>query len=204
MLAVHTPDGLRAAVAAGDLTALIEGPRHRPQGRPADRARAQGPARRPDRRPARPHRRPGRRRPGATRCVEALVGLGWSAKQADGRRRRGRRRRARSAGADARRPGAPSGAAPAAPRAIRVTDTRTPVPSVSRAAARWSSPGADDDDRAVEAALRPKRLGRVRRPARRARAARRSCSRPPASAAHAARPRAALRAAGPRQDHARR
>jgi Holliday junction DNA helicase RuvA len=81
MLAVHTPDGLRAAVAAGDLTALMKVPgigRKGAQrivleltdrlgapssGAPAAAPAAAGPAWR-------------------DQVVEALVGLGWSAKQA--------------------------------------------------------------------------------------------------------------------------
>ncbi len=81
MLAVHTPDGLRAAVAAGDLTALMKVPgigRKGAQrivleltdrlgaptgGQPVLTAVPTGPAWR-------------------DQVVEALVGLGWSAKQA--------------------------------------------------------------------------------------------------------------------------
>jgi Holliday junction DNA helicase RuvA len=82
MLAVHTPDGLRAAVAAGDLTALMKVPgigRKGAQrivleltdrlGAPSGAAAlavASAPA------------GPGPR----DQVVEALVGLGWSAKQA--------------------------------------------------------------------------------------------------------------------------
>ncbi len=82
MLAVHTPDGLRAAVAAGDLTALMKVPgigRKGAQrivleltdrlGAPAGAAPAAVPA--PDAAPA-----------WRGQVVDALVGLGWSAKQA--------------------------------------------------------------------------------------------------------------------------
>jgi Holliday junction DNA helicase RuvA len=82
MLAVHTPDGLRAAVASGDLTALMKVPgigRKGAQrivleltdrlGAPAGGATPAAPA------PA---------SPGGwqAQVVDALVGLGWSAKQA--------------------------------------------------------------------------------------------------------------------------
>src|SRR4051794_13249608 len=82
MLAVHTPDGLRAAVAGSDLTALMKVPgigRKGAQrivleltdrlGAPSTVAAA-APA-------AVPAASAGRER-----VVEALVGLGWSAKQA--------------------------------------------------------------------------------------------------------------------------
>ena len=85
MLAVLAPDDLRRAVAAEDVKTLTTVPGHRPEGRPADHPRAQGPdrrARRRRRRPARAGRRAERRR-GATRCTPGLVGLGWSAKEAD-------------------------------------------------------------------------------------------------------------------------
>jgi Holliday junction DNA helicase RuvA len=81
MLAVHTPDGLRAAVSAGDLTALMKVPGIGRKGAqrivleltdrlgaptsaaPAAAPVATGPARR-------------------DQVVDALVGLGWTAKQA--------------------------------------------------------------------------------------------------------------------------
>jgi Holliday junction DNA helicase RuvA len=81
MLAVHTPDGLRAAVAGADLTALMKVPgigRKGAQrivleltdrlGAPTTAAPAALPAPPAD--------------AGRDRVVDALVGLGWSAKQA--------------------------------------------------------------------------------------------------------------------------
>jgi holliday junction DNA helicase RuvA len=81
MLAVHTPDGLRAAVAGGDLTALMKVPGIGRKGAQrivleltdrlgAPSAGASVPAVTP----------PGSA--GRDQVVEALVGLGWSAKQA--------------------------------------------------------------------------------------------------------------------------
>ena len=82
MLAVHTPDGLRAAVAARRPDRADEGARDRPQGRAAHRPRADRPARRAHLRSAAPRPRSPPAPPGATRWCDALVGLGWSAKQA--------------------------------------------------------------------------------------------------------------------------
>ena len=59
------------------------GARHRPEGRPADHPRAQGPARRPDRRAAGRHAPAARRRAWRDQVHQGLVGLGWSAKEAD-------------------------------------------------------------------------------------------------------------------------
>ena len=84
MLAVHSPDELRRAVATEDVKTLTTVPGHRPEGRPADHPRAQGPHRRPGRlrsRPARPGRRPEDAWRGQVHA--GLVGLGWSAKEAD-------------------------------------------------------------------------------------------------------------------------
>ena len=103
MLAVHAPDPLRAAVSTGDLVALTKVPGIGKKGAErivlelrdkigAARSVAAGAARPPRRRPT---------RRGASRSREALVGLGWSAKQADdavdevGAERRRRRRRLR-------------------------------------------------------------------------------------------------------------
>ncbi len=74
------------------------GARHRPQGRRAHRARAQGPDRRASTAPGR-----GRAAgvtavaPWRDQVAHALVGLGWSAREADEAVDRGRRRRRRTA-----------------------------------------------------------------------------------------------------------
>ena len=83
------------------------GARHRPEGRPADHPRAQGPDRR--RRSAAPpgSDRRSRRRPWRDQVQQGLVGLGWSAKEADAPSRRSRPRPASPpdvARAAARRP----------------------------------------------------------------------------------------------------
>ena len=84
MLAVHGPDELRRAVATEDLAALDPGARHRQEGRPADRPRAQGPARRGPTAARRPPGGPPARRGGwRDQLHGALVGLGWSAREAD-------------------------------------------------------------------------------------------------------------------------
>jgi len=81
MLAVHTPDGLRAAVAGGDLTALMKVPGIGRKGAQrivlelTDRLGAHVTAAAAA--PAVPAADAGR-----DRVVDALVGLGWSAKQA--------------------------------------------------------------------------------------------------------------------------
>ena len=70
MLAVHSPDALRRAVADRGRQGAHDGPRHRHQGRAADRPRAEGPPRRagrPVRRTGRRARPAGPRPPGATR-----------------------------------------------------------------------------------------------------------------------------------------
>jgi Holliday junction DNA helicase RuvA len=82
MLAVHTPDGLRAAVATGDLTALMKVPGIGRKGAQrivlelTDRLGAPSSAAMstPAATPAAPSWR--------EQVVEALVGLGWTAKQA--------------------------------------------------------------------------------------------------------------------------
>jgi Holliday junction DNA helicase RuvA len=80
MLAVHTPDGLRAAVAAGDLTALMKVPGIGRKGAQrivlelTDRLGAPSGAQPAPAVTAGPGWR--------DQVVEALVGLGWSAKQA--------------------------------------------------------------------------------------------------------------------------
>jgi Holliday junction DNA helicase RuvA len=82
MLAVHTPDGLRAAVATGDLTALMKVPGIGRKGAQrivlelTDRLGAPSSAATsaPAAAPAAPSWR--------EQVVEALVGLGWTAKQA--------------------------------------------------------------------------------------------------------------------------
>jgi Holliday junction DNA helicase RuvA len=80
MLAVHTPDGLRAAVAAGDLTALMKVPGIGRKGAQrivlelTDRLGAPTGAQPVLAAPAGPAWR--------DQVVDALVGLGWSAKQA--------------------------------------------------------------------------------------------------------------------------
>jgi Holliday junction DNA helicase RuvA len=80
MLAVHTPDGLRRAVATEDLTALkrVPGIGHKGAQRIvlelADRLGA--PA-------ATPESGPGPQDDRRTQVVEALVGLGWTARAAD-------------------------------------------------------------------------------------------------------------------------
>ena len=84
MLAVHAPDALRRAVATEDLAALTQVPGIGRKGAQRivlelkDRLGAR-PRRRHDRRPAAAVARPA----GATRCTRALVGLGWSAREAD-------------------------------------------------------------------------------------------------------------------------
>ena len=119
MLAVHTPDGAAPGRRRRGPHRADPGPGHRPQGRPAHRARAGRPARR--RRCGRGRRRAGRlrvlARPTPT-VVEALVGLGWPAKQADGRGpgRGGRRRRRRSARCCGPRCGTSGGADVSEPR----------------------------------------------------------------------------------------
>ena len=82
MLAVHTPDGLRAAVAGGDLTALMKVPGIGRKGAQrivlelTDRLGAPSSASAPV-----PLAAPASGA-GREQVVEALVGLGWSAKQA--------------------------------------------------------------------------------------------------------------------------
>ncbi len=82
MLAVHSPDGIRAAVASGDLTALMKVPGIGKKG--AERLVLElrdkmgmpaGPVSAPVATPAGPQ--------WAGQVREALVGLGWSAKQAE-------------------------------------------------------------------------------------------------------------------------
>jgi Holliday junction DNA helicase RuvA len=81
MLAVHTPDGLRAAVASGDLTALMKVPGIGRKGAQrivlelTDRLGA------PSSAAAAPTAVPAGDA-GRDQVVDALVGLGWSAKQA--------------------------------------------------------------------------------------------------------------------------
>ncbi len=82
MLAVHTPDGLRRAVAAEDLTALCRVPgigRKGAQRIVLDLTDRLGPPEHGSR-PAAPGRTPGGRSP---EVVEALVGLGWNQRQAE-------------------------------------------------------------------------------------------------------------------------
>jgi Holliday junction DNA helicase RuvA len=80
MLAVHTPEGLRRAVATEDLTALkrVPGIGHKGAQRIvlelADRLGAPG---------ASPEAAAGQRDDQRTQVVDALVGLGWSARAAD-------------------------------------------------------------------------------------------------------------------------
>ncbi len=82
MLAVHTPDGLRAAVAGGDLTALMKVPGIGRKGAQrivlelTDRLGAPSSAATPAA-PAAPAADAGH-----DQVIEALVGLGWSTKQA--------------------------------------------------------------------------------------------------------------------------
>ena len=154
MLAVHTPDGLRAAVAARRPDRPDEGAGDRPQGRPADRARADRPARR-----ARPRqRRPRPRSPPVPAWRDQVVEP-WSGSagppsrprtpSTPWRRRRRRQRRARPTSAGTLR---------AALRHLgQVRVTRRDARSTGLASA-LVEPGADDDERAVEGALRPSRL----------------------------------------------
>ncbi len=82
MLAVHTPDGLRRAVAAEDLTALCRVPgigRKGAQRIVLDLIDRLGPPEHGSR-PAAPGRTHGGRSP---EVVEALVGLGWNQRQAE-------------------------------------------------------------------------------------------------------------------------
>ena len=94
MLAVHTPNALRRAVATEDVGALTTRAGHRQEGRPADRAGAQGPPRR-----ARVERRrrplPVRPRPASwrARSTPALVESRLDRQGRRGGRRRGRRGR---------------------------------------------------------------------------------------------------------------
>jgi Holliday junction DNA helicase RuvA len=82
MLAVHTPDGLRAAVAGGDLTALMKVPGIGRKGAQrivlelTDRLGA------PSSAAASAPATPAAAQVWRDQVVEALVGLGWSAKQA--------------------------------------------------------------------------------------------------------------------------
>lgn len=82
MLAVHTPDGLRRAVADEDLTALCRVPgigRKGAQRIVLDLSDRLGAASTPTTRPAAGEAGPG----GSPEVVQALVGLGWNAKQAE-------------------------------------------------------------------------------------------------------------------------
>jgi Holliday junction DNA helicase RuvA len=85
MLAVHTPDGLRSAVTAQDLTALMKVPgigRKGAQRLVLELGDRLGPVRAVvDLSPA-PARRGGGAAPVKDQVVEALVGLGWSARAA--------------------------------------------------------------------------------------------------------------------------
>jgi Holliday junction DNA helicase RuvA len=84
MLAVHTPDGLRAAVAAEDITALIRVPgigRKGAQRIVLELTDRLGPPSGPAGEAA-PGRLIGLAASGHDQVVEALVGLGWSARQA--------------------------------------------------------------------------------------------------------------------------
>jgi hypothetical protein len=87
MLAVHTPDALRRAVAAGDEKALMAVPGHRQEGRPEAAAGVQGPARRPRR------VRPGDRRPGHQRLARSAARRADRPRVRHPRGRRGRGRR---------------------------------------------------------------------------------------------------------------
>jgi Holliday junction DNA helicase RuvA len=86
MLAVHTPDGLRVAVAGQDLTALMKVPGIGRKGAQrivlelTDRLGAPSAAAGGSDGPASPPAATGGRLP--DQVVEALVGLGWSARQA--------------------------------------------------------------------------------------------------------------------------
>lgn len=86
MLAVHTPDGLRAAVASGDLTALMRVPGIGRKG--AQRIcleltdRLGPPTAGAGAAPAPGGDAPGQAPPWRDQVVEALVGLGWQAKTA--------------------------------------------------------------------------------------------------------------------------
>ena len=166
----------RSARAVGDRgpQGATKVPGHRQEGRPADRARAAGPARVPGRascggrgaaagRP-RSLARPGRRGPGRPR----LVGQAGR-----GRRRRGRRRR-RGASRDVaellRVGPARAGRATSPGRRLRRRRSTRTAPSTRRRASIDAD--GDGDERAVEAALRPRTARRVRRPAACPRAAR--------------------------------
>ena len=153
MLAVHSPDVLRRAVATEDLTALkrVPGIGHKGAQRivlelgPDRCARRRGRTR-PRRRPARPTRR-GRRRAGRARL-----------EREGGRRRRvgGRGRRRRAGGRRRGRRGAARGAAGAGRRAWLRTASQERGPALTTES--LVQPGADDLERAAEAALRPRRL----------------------------------------------
>ena len=126
---------------------------------------------------------------------EALVGLGWTARQADdavaaGSRASAGRRRPPTCPALLRR-----GAAGrwAGEHVRRTTEALTTTPRWTRPPGS-STPDADDDERAVEAALRPRRLAEFVGQTR-VRDQLDWCCRPPGAAARAAGPRPAVRPA---------
>ena len=186
------------AVAGDDVKTLTTGPRHRPEGRAADHPRAQGPARRARRPRQGRYAAPARPQPWRDQVHQGLVGLGWSAREADARRRRrrarGRRRRPDVGDAAARGPAD-------AEQGLTMEPSRRPR--------RPTRPSTSDADRGRGRGRRARRRGgaaaahprRGHRPGAGPRAARPGARGGPRPRPRA-RPRAALRPARARQDHA--
>ena len=164
MLAVHTPDGLRRAVLGRGPQGPPARARHRAQGRPAHRARAPGPDRRARPPVAAPAAAPSPAVTAATRSSRrSSASAGTRARpgtpcRPSWRAPRGRWRPTRSPACCARRCGAPGGAGVAADEAVEATTRGRAAPSGSRPSPLVQSRGADDLERAAEAALRPRRL----------------------------------------------
>ena len=132
------------------------GARHRPEGRAADHPRAQGPARPPGR--AAPCRyAASRARTLAGPGLQGLVGLGWSAKDAD----EAVEAVAPEAGDDPRRRAAAARRAPHAEQGLTWTRPTTWRPQETEHLSSLTAAEAEGDERAVEAALRPRTLDEV-------------------------------------------
>ena len=165
MLAVHTPDELRRAVAAEDVKTLTTVPGIGQKGAQRIILELKDRIGVPRGTGAAPARARGRRAEDAWRgqVHAGLVGLGWSAKEADRAveavapdadavDRRARRRRAAA--------GRPADAEQGMSRR-RVRARRRPRRRTSRAGRARGRAEADGDERAVEAALRPRSLDEV-------------------------------------------
>ena len=203
MLAVHRPETLRRAVSSEDVKTLTSVPGIGQKG--AQRIILElrdriGPPR--PRAPASPTGGPPRRRDWQDQVQAGLVGLGWSAKEADRAVGDGRAR-GRADGQPRRRRAAARGAADAEQGLTPVNETRRSRPprlAYLDRAGRSPAADADGDERAVEAALRPRTLDEVvgQERVREQLSLVLEAARAPRPRA---RPRAALRSARAGQDH---